>query len=93
MVIIEAMASGIPYVASNIPPIYEVTEGGTGGILCTPKNCSEFAGSIQKLLADKKTYDEKVMSISSYIERYNWTSISAVADQFYQYILSGDSPI
>ena len=91
MVIIEAMASGIPYVASNIPPIYEVTEGGTGGILCTPKNCVEFAESIEKLLADKRTYDEKVTSINGYIGRYNWASISAIADQFYRRILSGDS--
>jgi len=91
MVIIEAMASGIPYVASNIPPIYEVTEGGTGGILCTPKNCAEFAGSIEKLLADEKTYDEKVTSINGYVERYNWASISTVADQFYRRTLSGDS--
>ncbi len=91
MVIIEAMASGIPYVASNIPPIYEVTEGGTGGILCTPRNCVEFAGSIEKLLTDERVYDEKVTSINSYVERYNWASISATAEQFYQRTLSGDS--
>jgi len=91
MVIIEAMASGIPYVASNIPPIYEITEGGTGGILYTPRSCTELAGSIEKLLTDERTYDEKVTSINGYVERYNWVSISATADQFYQRILSGDS--
>jgi len=43
MVVIEAMAAGIPYVASDIPPIREVTSKGIGGLLFEPTNCEDLA--------------------------------------------------
>ena len=49
IVIIEAVAAGIPYVASDIPPIREVTNGGIGGLLCEPKNYNDLALKIKTL--------------------------------------------
>jgi glycosyltransferase involved in cell wall biosynthesis len=48
--IVEAMAAGIPVVASDIPVHREIAEG--AALFCDPKNSSEFAENISKFLTD-----------------------------------------
>jgi len=56
LVTIEAIAAGIPYVNSAIPPTVEITRGGKGGLLYEPGNWRELAEKIVILLNDKKLY-------------------------------------
>ena len=46
----EAMASGVPVVASRIRGNVDLIEDGVNGFLCDPKDAEGFAESIQKLL-------------------------------------------
>ncbi|MGD0954380.1 MAG: glycosyltransferase family 4 protein, partial [Methanotrichaceae archaeon] len=50
MVIIEAMASGTPYVASNIAPIREITGNGIGGLLYMPTDYQDLALKLKMVL-------------------------------------------
>jgi glycosyltransferase involved in cell wall biosynthesis len=51
--VIEAMALGLPIVASNIPPVREVVEENRNAILVAPASSSELAKAIASLLADR----------------------------------------
>lgn len=51
--VIEAMALGLPIVASDIPPVREVVEENRNAILVAPASPSELAKAIAMLLADR----------------------------------------
>ncbi|MCZ7605303.1 MAG: N-acetyl-alpha-D-glucosaminyl L-malate synthase BshA [Planctomycetota bacterium] len=51
---LEAMACGVPVVASNTGGLPEVVEDGISGFLHTPGNVEAMAASIRKLLSDDK---------------------------------------
>ena len=48
----EAMASGLPCIASNIRGNIDLIAEGKGGFLCTPTDSDAFAGAINALAAD-----------------------------------------
>jgi glycosyltransferase involved in cell wall biosynthesis len=49
-VVVEAMACGVPIVASAVPPISEIVRSGETGILAPPESPAEFAKEIAGLL-------------------------------------------
>jgi glycosyltransferase involved in cell wall biosynthesis len=51
---IEAMALGLPVVASSIPTLREVVEEGRSGLLVPPNEPPKLAGAIGKVLDDPK---------------------------------------
>ena len=53
--LMEAMASGLPCIASNIRGNTELIIEGAGGYLCPPDDVSSFAQSIERLAQDSKT--------------------------------------
>jgi len=52
IVIAEAMASGLPIVASDCSSMSEMVESGQGGFLCAPDDVADFAAKINLLAAD-----------------------------------------
>jgi glycosyltransferase involved in cell wall biosynthesis len=57
IVLMEAMALGVPVVASRVAGIPELVEDGTGGLLFTPSGWDELARCIERLLTDKALRD------------------------------------
>jgi glycosyltransferase involved in cell wall biosynthesis len=51
-VLLEAMAMGVPVVASRVGGIPEVIRDGENGLLVAPRNASEIAQSVTRLLDD-----------------------------------------
>ncbi len=56
LVAAEAMASGLPVIASNVDGLNEVVKG--AGILFPPKDYEELASAIGKVAKDEKLYNE-----------------------------------
>jgi glycosyltransferase involved in cell wall biosynthesis len=54
VVLMEAMASGIPVVSSNISGIPELVEDGKTGLLAEPSNVEQLSQKILQLLSDKE---------------------------------------
>ena len=52
MVLVEAMASGLPVVASSVGGITEVVTDGESGFLVEPGNVAAFAGKVGRLFDD-----------------------------------------
>ena len=55
IVLIEAMAAGLPIVASDVPACREVLDGGTAGLLVPPGDPTPLAEAILTLLGDPAT--------------------------------------
>lgn len=51
--VIEAMALGLPVVASDIPPVREVVEPGRSALLVPPGDPGSLAGAIDAMLAER----------------------------------------
>lgn len=67
MPVLEAMASGTPVVASNIPVLREV--GSTYATYADPHNPQSFADAIQKSLSSPKPSREELLKN---VMRYSW---------------------
>jgi glycosyltransferase involved in cell wall biosynthesis len=69
--VIEAMALGLPVVASDIPAMREVLEPGENALLVTPSDPAALADGVERLLADPvrlKRYAQR--SRSRFEERF-----------------------
>ena len=76
-VMLEAMASGKPVVASNISGIPLVVSHEENGLLVEEKNSAELAAAILKLLASKKLRDEFGKASKTKVHRFlTWTKIA-----------------
>jgi colanic acid/amylovoran biosynthesis glycosyltransferase len=53
IVLMEAMAVGVPVIASRVAGIPELVEDGATGLLFTPSNWDELASTIERLLGDE----------------------------------------
>jgi len=89
MVVVEAMACGVPFVASRIAPIEEVTDDGQGGLLFNPMDCEDLADKIRQLMGDSTLTREKVREGTALSRRYRWEVLSSHLEQYYRQILSG----
>jgi len=51
MVVLEAMAAGVPVIAANIGGVPDLIEDGKTGLLCDPHKAASMSGAVEKLLA------------------------------------------
>lgn len=58
LVVLEAMACGLPVVAARIPALQEVIEHGTSGWLCPPGDVDAFAAAVREMAADHALYTQ-----------------------------------
>ncbi len=52
--LMEAMASGIPVIAGDLPPIRELVSNGENGLLVEPDAVVELSAAISQLLCDRE---------------------------------------
>ncbi len=85
MTVQEAMASGIPVIASKFGGINTVLTHEKDGLLIDPKNEEEFAGSMIRLLEDVDFRDRLGIEASKLIrENFSWEAIADRHINFYK---------
>jgi glycosyltransferase involved in cell wall biosynthesis len=77
IVLAEAMALGVPYVASDIDTYEEITSGGVGGRLFSTENADDLANRIRQLLDNPDEYSETATSARVWAKRYTWSEAAA----------------
>jgi glycosyltransferase involved in cell wall biosynthesis len=85
LVMVEAMATGKPVVASNMPGMREVMTDGEEGLLAEPLNSEDFAEKINTLLADKalrRRFGENARRTAE--TRFSWTTIGTQVENLYK---------
>ena len=77
MVILEAMASGVPVVASDVEGIPQVLEHGVDGLVVTPDSATSLADNIYRLIDGQ--YDWRGMREKAYAKQVQQFSDSSMA--------------
>lgn len=76
LVMLEAMASGLPVVASNSGGIAQLIEDGVNGLLCEEKSVWQLVDNICSLLNDMDLYQKIVENGKRTIEEYDYCIIA-----------------
>jgi len=84
LILIEAMATGRPVVASNIEGFASVVTHGQEGLLVPPMNSQALAEALLTLLNDKGRREEMSKRGLITAQKYDWEGISRRVLEYYQ---------
>lgn len=74
---IEAMAAGIPVIATPVGGIVDFIKDGETGLFCEVSNPKSIAQKVEKLVKDKESRDYIVQSAQDMVkEKYEWSLIA-----------------
>jgi phosphatidylinositol alpha-mannosyltransferase len=84
IVLVEAMAAGLPVIASDIPGYREVVRDGLDGLLVPPRDPGAVARAISELLDDPDTAKRFGEAGRSRAQRYSWDKVAAEIEEIYR---------
>ncbi|HSU73054.1 MAG TPA: glycosyltransferase family 4 protein [Candidatus Binatia bacterium] len=84
MVVIEAMALGIPVVCTDIPVLREVTGNGKGSLLFAKRSHKDLAHKLHQLLTDQALYAKKQKEALAHAKAFDWVKLAKQAEQTYR---------
>ncbi len=87
--IAEAMASGLPIVASKVRGMGEVVEDGQSGFLVGSQNAEAIAQKVLLLLGDKGLRERIGERNKQKAKQYSWQGIVARLEEIYFQCLTG----
>ena len=94
IVLLEAMASGKPIIASRIDGFLEVMENDKEGVFCDPENEEELEGALKKLIKDAKLRASMGKSGRLTAKKYSWDIISdEIEDTYFKAISKKHSKV
>lgn len=88
LVILEAMASGIPVVASASGGITDIIHNGENGLLSEEKNVSMIATALKRVLADDALRMQLIHNGIQTAQKYSYETIAKKYADIYEQILS-----
>ena len=89
--VIEAMALGLPIVASAIPPVREIVEPDENGLLVTPGDSGALATAMRRLLDDAPLRSRMgIRSRALFLERYTLARSAHRMACLYQHVVDRD---
>lgn len=77
LVILEAMASSLPVIASSCGGIVDLVQDGYNGFLAEEKNADDLADKINRLLSDATLYQTLAEHAKSSVGNYDYKKIAA----------------
>ena len=83
IVFAEAMAAGLPIVATNVGGIPYVVENGVTGLLSPYGDIISFSSSIERLLTDELMWEKMSMAGKDVSHQYAWSSIAQLVEAEY----------
>lgn len=84
--IMEAMASGLPVVATNSGGIPQIIKDGVNGLLCEEKNECQIADNIFKLICDETLRNNILVGAQRTINEYDYKVLANKFSRIYSYI-------
>lgn len=77
LVMLEAMASGLPIVANDSGGISQVIENGVNGLLCQEKNVKQLSDAISAVLNDEELAARLRKNGADLVKQYDYKEIAA----------------
>lgn len=87
IVLLEAMATGKPTVATNIPGYRDLLEDGREGFLAEPKDERSLAAALIRILKDPATREEMGTQGHAKALRYSWRQVALEVLDYYEELL------
>ncbi len=87
LVVLEAMASGLPVIASNIKPLTEYLRDGENSILVSPMDYEALAHGIVGAIENPEFRDKLIRNGRKTAEAYSWRNTALRHEEFYGRIL------
>ena len=87
-VILEAMACGLPIVASNISGIPELVRHCENGFLIPPRNVGALSTSLIDLLTNEDLPTKMAKNSIRMVKRYSWENIVRKTEEVYRQVLA-----
>jgi glycogen synthase len=88
-VLVEAMVSGVPVVASRVGGIPEVVVDGETGVLVPPGDVDALAEALDRLVADPERRRAMSLAARERAVRYSWPDLANRVADLYQGLVSG----
>jgi phosphatidylinositol alpha-mannosyltransferase len=88
IILLEAMASGCPIVASSIPGYAAVMESGVHGLLVPPKDAHALAEAIIEILSDPARRAAMGAAGRRHAEGFAWPRIAARVLAYYEQVMA-----
>ncbi|CCG03759.1 glycosyltransferase [Blastococcus saxobsidens] len=89
-VLVEAMAAGLPVVASDVGGIPEVVRDGETGLLVPPGDVDALAGALDRLVADGRLRSRLAAGARIRARAYGWPYLSGCVAEVYQRVRAPD---
>jgi len=83
-ILLEAMASGLPVIATNIGGISEIIKNGENGFLVEPKNSKAIAEKILSLFENNELCKIIIEKNQEDVKKYNWEDIAEKLEEKYR---------
>jgi glycosyltransferase involved in cell wall biosynthesis len=88
MVVLEAMAAGLPVVATRVGAIPDMVEDNVNGFVVDVKSVNQLIEKIDFLLCHPETGTKMGLANQEKVEaHYSISQVSALFDEFYQFLL------
>jgi phosphatidyl-myo-inositol alpha-mannosyltransferase len=84
IVLVEALAAGVPVVGSDIPGYREVVRGGVEGLLSRPGDAGALADSALSLLTDAGLHARLRDAALQRAERFRWERVAEEVEEVYR---------
>ena len=89
--LVEAMASGVPCVASDIRGCNDVLQNGTGGFLCDSQNISAFVEAFNTLIQNADLCSKMSVYNKQAIQPFDLNSVISYTHKLYGLLLNHDT--
>jgi glycosyltransferase-like protein len=83
LVVLEALAAGLPVVASDIPVFAEYLEDGRSALLVPPGDAGALAGALGRLAGDERLRRELAAGGRPLVDRFTWAASAAAHREIY----------
>lgn len=83
IVFLEAMAAGVPIIASSTGGINDIVKDNVNGVIVSNKNAREIAYAINKLLDDKKLRAWLIENGRRFVKEYDWQIVYEKTKELY----------
>jgi len=87
--VLEAMASGVPVVSTNVGGVPSIVRDGVTGLLVSPDNAEAMAAAVSSLLKDPPFADRLRNAALAEVQQYTWPRIRARWAEVYATVLPG----
>jgi len=82
MVLLEAMASGVPVVASDLPGVRTIAR--EGGVVVKPNDPVDLANAVSHFFSNTNNRKEWSVSVRKTAEEYSWDNIAGGLEMIYK---------